>query len=131
MFSVDRDDPFVPDSSCERFRLATDFIHRKHTPLLRQVLALEPAIHAVVDTVIAHIKRGERHDPVVIDLQLDPESRLPHFLKHRRIFDADQLGQFSRRKRFDFEGLCEDLPDTIRGRLRRTFDLIPDPVVWM
>ena len=99
MLAENQDQPLLP-RSLELHHLFAQFFERQRAPHRELVAALKSAIGTIVDAIVAHIERGEKHNPVAVDGFLQflgglkntvEQLRLIGAEKDRRLFDAERL----------------------------------------
>ena len=95
MLAIDHNQPLMPPVH-QRLNLLFQLRHRKRLARYRFVRATEPAILAVVDALVADIKRCKQHNTVAINLFLQRPRPLENLLRHLRRIGIDQRGHLLR-----------------------------------
>ena len=118
VFAVNDYQPFVAYFAREDFGFRFDLFEVQLISFDGLVAVPEATINAVVDAVVAQVKRGKGNDTIVIYLCLYLCRRLFHFSEQISVIDVEQCCCFRWRKRLYRQGFRHDFTHLCRVGLR-------------
>jgi hypothetical protein len=124
-FAGHEQQPFValPD---EDLHLAGNFVLRQHLPFQFGVLGAEGAIAALVLAEVGNVERRKQHEPVAVNLVLDPARDGEHFLEQHRVLHFHQGRHLLRVQALEFARLGQRGANAPGAVIARVFQNFPD-----
>ena len=89
MLAEDQNQPLVP-LVLQGQHLPPEFVCVQRAANLPAVRAAERAIKAVVRAIVAHVQRRKQHDPIAVNLALQPPGGVEHLLHQARLVGRQQ-----------------------------------------